>query len=89
MNPTPVEVKPRILTTTIDLYDGTASLDLALSVAKEFRLSSNDAKAIIREVSAGVAQWRNVAQNHGLDRREIDRMASAFEHADAQSAGDM
>lgn len=89
MNPTPVEVKPRILTTTIDLYDGTASIDLAMSVAKEFRLSQDDAKAIIREVSAGVAEWRNVAQNHGLDRREIDRMASAFEHADAQSAGDM
>jgi serine/threonine-protein kinase HipA len=89
MNPTPAEVKPRILTTTIDLYDGTASIDLALSVAKDFRLSPEEAKAIIKEVGAGVAQWRDVAQSHGLDRREIDRMASAFEHADAQAAGDM
>lgn len=88
MNPTPVEVKPRILTTTIDLNDGTASLDLALSVAKDFRLSPDEARAIIKEVGAGVAQWRDVAQRHGLDRREIDRMASAFEHADAQAAGD-
>ena len=89
MNPTPVEVKPRILTTTIDLNDGTASLDLALSVAKDFRLSPDEARAIIKEVGAGVSQWRDVAQRHGLDRREIDRMASAFEHADAQAAGDM
>ncbi|MDR2503969.1 MAG: HipA domain-containing protein, partial [Deltaproteobacteria bacterium] len=87
MNPTPVEVKPRILTTTIDLDDGTASLDLALSVAKDFRLSPDQARTIIKEVGAGVTRWRDVAQSHGLDRREIDRMASAFEHADAQTAG--
>lgn len=89
MNPTPVEVKPRILTTTIDLYDGTASLDLALSVAEDFRLSPDEAKAIIKEVGAGVAQWRDVAQAQALDRREIDRMASAFEHADAQAVSDI
>jgi serine/threonine-protein kinase HipA len=89
MNPTPIEVKPRILTTTIDLYDGTASLDLALSVAGDFRLLPDEAKAIIKEVGAGVAQWRDVAQAHALDRREIDRMASAFEHADAQAASGM
>lgn len=84
MNATPAEVKPRILTTTIDLYDGTASLDLALSVAEDFRLSPNEARTIIKEVNAGVAQWRDVAQSRGLDKHEIDRMASAFEHEDAR-----
>ena len=84
MNPTPTEIKPRILTTTIDLYDGTASLDLALSVAGNFRLSKDQAKAIIKEVGQGVMQWREVAQNFGLKKREIDRMSSAFEHEDAK-----
>ena len=84
MNPTPVEIKPRILTTTIDLYDGTASLDLALSVANSFRLSKDQAKTIIKEVGHGVMQWRDVAQNFGLKKREIDRMGSAFEHEEAK-----
>ena len=86
LNPTPVEIKPRILTTTIDLDDGTASLDLALSVIKDFRLSTNDAKLIIKEVGTVIAKWRTVAQSLGLSKNEIDRMASAFEHADSDLA---
>jgi len=86
MNPIPIEIKPRILTTTIDLDNGTASLDLALSVSEYFRLSPMEGKTIIKEVGLAVSQWRNVAQYHGLNRREIDRMASAFVHADADFA---
>lgn len=86
MNPTPVEIKPRILTTAIDLYDGTASLDLALSVAGDFRLSQDEAKAIIKQVAQGTAQWREVAKSFALEKREIDRMASAFDHKDAETA---
>lgn len=82
LNPTPVDLKPRILTTTIDLNDGTASLDLALSVTKEFRLSLDEAKEIIRKVQQAVAKWQKTAKDLGLTRREIDRMASAFELAD-------
>lgn len=83
LNPTPVEIKPRILTTTIDLDDGTASLDLALSVINDFRLSKDQAEAIIKEVGNTVTHWRDVAQTFGLGRAEIDRMASAFEHSDS------
>jgi len=86
MNPTPVDIKPRVLTTAIDLYDRTASLDLALSVAEDFRLSKKQAKTIISEVCAGVAQWRDVAQQLHLEKSEIDRMASAFEHDDLKKA---
>jgi serine/threonine-protein kinase HipA len=89
VNPTPVEVKPRILTTTIDLDDGTASLDLALSVTSDFRLSQTDGKAIIKEVGRAVAQWRSVAQTFGFDGSEIDRMASAFEHSDSRYASQL
>ena len=36
LNPVPVDIKPRILTTAIDEADGTASLDLAFEVAAHF-----------------------------------------------------
>ena len=34
LNPVPVDIKPRILSTAIDEADGTASLDLAYQVAE-------------------------------------------------------
>lgn len=86
LNPTPTEIKPRILTTAINLYDTSASLDVALSVIDDFRLSLAQAKAIIKEVSHGVTQWRKVAQNFGLEKKEIERMHSAFEHQEAKKA---
>jgi serine/threonine-protein kinase HipA len=84
MNPVPAEIKQRVLTTAINLDDGTASLELALSVADDFRISN--AKAIIREVATAVSQWRDVAKSLGLAKREIDRMGSAFEHDDLKAA---
>src|SRR5882762_2675825 len=39
LNPSPVDLKPRILSMLIDTEDGTASLDLAFSVAGYFNLS--------------------------------------------------
>lgn len=78
MNPTPLEIKAHILTTAIDFDDTTASLETALSVSKEFRLSDNRAREIIDEVSMAVKQWREVASTIGLSKRECDRMASAF-----------
>jgi len=46
LNPVPVDVKPRILTTAINEDDGTASLDLAMSVAEYFELEKAKAKTI-------------------------------------------
>ena len=86
MNPTPVEIKPRILRTAIDLDDGTASLELALSVIKEFGLEKKDAKKIINEVGSAVSKWREAAKLLGLKKGEINRMSSAFEHNDLKIA---
>ncbi len=86
INPTPVEIKARILSTSIDFDDPTASVDTALSVIEEFRIKKSRANEIINEVSAAVSQWQNIADRHGLRKREIDRMASAFEHEDAEKA---
>jgi serine/threonine-protein kinase HipA len=86
MNPVPVDIKPRILTTAIDEVDGTASLELALEVAQHFGVKSEKAKAIAREVGTVVAGWRGIADAMGLTSKEIDRMSSAFEHAESQRA---
>jgi serine/threonine-protein kinase HipA len=86
MNPVPVDIKPRILTTAIDEVDGTASLDLAFEVAAHFGVKPDKAKSIVREVGAAVARWRKTAAAVGLAAAEIERMASAFEHADAEQA---
>lgn len=86
LNPTPVDIKPRILATAINEEDATASLALAMEVAEYFELDGEKAKAIAREVGGSVSKWRNEASSHGIKKTEIDRMASAFEHEDLKLA---
>ena len=78
INPTPLEIAPHILTTSIDFYNNSASIETALSVTKDFRLSKEQAASIIEEVREAVIKWREVASKLGLSKRECDRMASAF-----------
>ena len=82
VNPTPVEVSPRVLSTAIDLEDTTASLKLALSVMSDFNIKPQQAHSIIQEVGQAVSQWKTVATKLGLSQQEQSRMASAFEHDD-------
>lgn len=86
LNPTPVLIKPRILTTNISLDDNTASLDLALSVATEFGLNLSQAKKISKEVGVAVSKWRTIACKFKISSAEIERMSSAFEHTDLKQA---
>lgn len=86
LNPTPTDVKARILTTNIDLDEGTCSLDLVESVAPYFNLGLAPARAIVAEVGAAVSGWRTVAAAVGARKSEIARMASAFEHEDLEKA---
>lgn len=86
LNPVPADIKPRVLTTAIDLDDGTASLKLALRVAVYFELGEGEAHKIAGQVGQAVATWRRVAKKLGLAPVEIDRMASAFEHEDLKAA---
>ena len=86
MNPVPVDVKPRILSTAIDPEDNSASMDLAFAAAEYFGLNKDEAKVIAAEVGAAVNQWRPEAQKAGIAKSEIDRMASAFEHKDLKKA---
>lgn len=86
LNPVPVDVKPRVLSTAIDLDDGTASLELAMQVAKYFELQKAQARQIAAEVGEAVSGWRKAACDLGIAGTEIDRMASAFEHKDLAAA---
>ena len=86
LNPVPVDIKPRVLATAIDMDDGTASLELAMSVAEYFQLNPIEARDIAGQVGRAVAKWRIVASQLGLKSVAIDRMASAFEHDDLKAA---
>jgi serine/threonine-protein kinase HipA len=86
LNPVPVDIKPRVLTTAINEDDGKASLKLAYEVAPYFELEEDEARSIVREAGNAVAAWRKEAAGLGLGKNEIDRMASAFEHDDLKLA---
>jgi serine/threonine-protein kinase HipA len=86
LNPTPTDIKPRILSTAIDLIDSSASLDLAISVSDFFDLDKAYAQMIAKEIGSVTTLWRNEAVKLHLKQNEIDRMASAFEHEDLHKA---
>jgi len=85
LNPVPTDIKPRILTTAINEDDSTASLALAKDVARYFELDTAKAREIAAHVGKAVSKWRDEAAWHGIGKSEIDRMASAFEHADLKA----
>jgi len=86
LNPTPIDVHPRILSTNINLEEGTCDLDLVLSAAEYFGLGFQVAKGIIREVGRVTATWQEVAASYDVKQQEIRRMESAFEHRDLKQA---
>lgn len=86
LNPTPIDVRPRILTTNINLDEATCDIDLAISAAEFFGLGLKQAKAAAKEVAKATATWREIASTAGATNKEISRMASAFEHSDLTRA---
>lgn len=86
MNPVPLEVKPRILSTAITFDDATASLELVMEVAEYFEVDAAQARKIVAEVGESTGQWRSEAVELGISKAEIERMASAFDHADLAAA---
>ncbi|MXZ70915.1 MAG: type II toxin-antitoxin system HipA family toxin [Acidobacteria bacterium] len=86
LNPTPTDVRPRVLSTSIGFDDPAASLDLALETAESYGLEAPTARGIAGEVGAAVAAWKQTAERLGAARRETDRLASAFENEDLVAA---
>jgi len=89
LNPMPADLKPRNLSLAINEVDDTASLDVALDAARHFGLKPADARAIVTEVAAAVASWRDQAKALSLSSKEVERMASAFEHQELAAARSM
>lgn len=86
LNPVPTDLKARVLTTNINLDEGTCSLDLLEQAAEYFALSLPQAREIIGKVATATSNWRSVAKELGASRSETNRMASAFEHEDWRKA---
>jgi len=86
LNPVPADLKARVLTTNIDLDEGTCSIDLLEAAAEYFGLGLAGARAIIKDVAVVTATWRETAKEAGARPAEITRMASAFEHDDLKRA---
>lgn len=86
LNPTPVDIRERRLTTNITLEDNTCDVGLVLEAADYFSLGQQQAKTILGEVARATKSWRTVATRLGASRSEIERMASAFEHSDLEQA---
>jgi serine/threonine-protein kinase HipA len=86
LNPVPIDIKPRVLVTAVTEDDNTASLGLAFEVAGYFEIANTRAREIAAEVAGVVSTWRAEAGRRGISRHQIDRMSSAFEHQDLQSA---
>jgi len=86
LNPVPADVRARVLTTNIDLDEGTCSVDLLEAAARYFGLGLKPARAILKQVATVTATWRDVARSAGARAPEITRMTSAFEHEDLTRA---
>ena len=84
LNPVPVQVKPRFLSTSIgeDPNDTSASLPLALEVAQHFDLSEEEARSAAVQLARVTRHWADRARSQGIRGAEIELMASAFEHED-------
>jgi serine/threonine-protein kinase HipA len=86
LNPVPTDLKARVLTTNIDLNEGTCSINLLEEAAEYFGLGLAAARSIIKQVATVTATWRKIAREVGAKSAEITRMASAFEHDDLKRA---
>ncbi len=77
VNPNP---EPGEFRTTLGGGDGDQpDVLLDTTVASTFRLKPDHAKAIVREVAEALSSWREVAENYGAPRREVELMGDAFE----------
>lgn len=78
LNPVPLDVKPRILSTYIDFHDGTGTIEHVLSVASYFDLDKDEANVIVHDLQHVLSNWKLEAEKFGIKKREIERMDSAF-----------
>ena len=66
------------LSLNISDSDNALELDLAMEVAKYFRLSEKRAGEITKEVTTAVKAWRRIAKKNGISNAECDLKSTAF-----------
>ncbi len=86
LNPVPIDLKALVLTTEIDLDEGTCSIDLLEAASHNFELGLAAARTVIKEVAVVTATCRQTAKDVGARSAEVARMASAFEQDDLKRA---
>ncbi len=86
LNPVPLDLKARFLSTAIAPDQNEASLELALEYAPYFEIDKREAEKIAKEIAGVVSGWRAVAANQGLSAVARDRMQTAFEHRELEKA---
>lgn len=67
------------LTLNISENDNSLDPELALSVAKHFRLKPQEASAIFNNIKNAVSKWPAIAAKYKLSRREQENMETAFQ----------
>jgi len=58
--------------------DNSLTLDLAMEVSGYFRLTEEQASAIIDVVKNSINSWRDVATKYKISKPDQDRMSNAF-----------
>lgn len=66
------------LTLNISETDNSLDYDLALSVAKHFRVQNGKAQAIVEQIKKTVSTWRDLAVEYKIPRQEQELMEPAF-----------
>lgn len=85
LNPNPAPGR-KYLSTTIDGFERTASIQTLMSVAPFFRLDDENAADMLGEVLVATHSWRDAATARGISQTEINDMAWAFEHGETKVA---
>jgi serine/threonine-protein kinase HipA len=88
LNPNP-EGTVKQLATAIDENSTEARLATAVELADLFRISEEQMRTIVAQVSSATARWREVALATGLGRAQIERLEPAFEHEQSAIARDI
>ena len=75
MNPNPTGAGLKL---NISTHDNSLDLNLATEVASFFRLTKDQATAIIKKTTGVVSKWKQMATKYKISKEEQDRMSAAF-----------
>jgi len=78
LNPVPLTEKVREMTTWISEEGPEASIELALSAVKYFKLKDDEASEIIDQVSTAFSGWQDTARQQGMSNHDVEVLETAL-----------